>query len=173
MESWTELLIFVGAIVGAIIIIVLFNKLLDYLSNRFPIPYYIFTILVAGTSFGLSFYLYDLGSATAQGFKVFLIIGLLYFIYMYLILTELEDSEYTTQEQKTDWDGNKKWYKDGTPVMKTENHYHPAFLRKIGFSLLGAVIMILSVGFINLSWIAFVLQLIFPVLMIIKAIRDR
>ena len=47
--------IIAGVVIGGIVIMVLLNKLLDYLSDRFPIGYNVVNILFFGVAFILAF----------------------------------------------------------------------------------------------------------------------
>lgn len=173
MNGDLQVILIVAAVaIVFVIITVLVNKLLDYLSRRFPIIYNSVQIVLAAASFALSFvywhykpYGYYLAAIVAQ-------VGL-YYVYMYLLLTDISDSDYTTQEQSYDLIGRKEYYTDGTPVTHSEEHYTPSFMRKFGFAILGTALLTLTTVFKNFSWIALILQLIIPVRIIINTLRYR
>lgn len=166
MSDGAGIAILVGGFIVVIIIIVLINKLLDYLSDRFPIGYNLVMIALAGLSFGLSFLYWNLkaGGDEPTGVLVMQILG--YYFYMTLFLTDIEATDYDTEEWGHDTFTD-RW------KLYTENHYTPGFVRKIGFSLLGTGIFTLTTIFANFSWIALILQLIVPVAVIFNNLRDR
>lgn len=173
MNSDLQLVLIVGGVaIVFIIITVLINKLLDYLSERFPIIYNSVLIILAVAAFILSF-VYWRYKPYGPSMPAIVTQVLLYYTYMYLFLTDIDDSEYTTQEQSYDLIGRAEYYTDGTPVTHSEDHYTPAFVRKFGFAILGTAVLTLTTVFKNFSWIALILQLIMPVLIIINRILER
>lgn len=157
-EDLKILLIGLAVFVAVIVLIVLGNKLLDHLSDRFPIGYSVFMIMVAAVSFGLSFmywhnkaaveaYLASNNTQIMHDYSMSILITqiIFYYFYMTLFLTDIEEGDDDT----------------------------PGFVRKIGFSILGTGLLTLTTIFKNFSWIAFVLQIIMPLLIIINCIRRR
>ena len=79
--------IIAGVVIGGIVIMVLLNKLLDYLSDRFPIGYNVVNILFFGVAFILAFVYWgaDEGSRLSSG----VMCGVMHFISLYYCLPML------------------------------------------------------------------------------------
>lgn len=159
----------------AIIAMVLLNKLLDYLSARFPISYNIVSLIAAGVAFGLSFICPWINVSFTDFWKNLGLLILGHFIYFYLLLTDIDEvwtkETHTAYRQKKMklWDllnGEPPGYE---PYDKETEHYSPAWWRKL-LICLGLSVAALFLVASDLSYVALILEALIPLIIIIRQV---
>lgn len=153
--------IVVGVIVAAIGLMVLLNKLLDFLSSKFPVSYLIFLLLLIGGTYGSSFV-----EASATRTPLYIALS---FVMFYCMFVGAESEHYTTTEADVyeGWDG------DIHATVKDVDHYRPAWwIKLLTVAVCTAVASVLTLV-LSVAWIPLILEAGFILWLLISIIRIR
>lgn len=163
--------IIAGLVIGGIVIMVLLNKLLDYLSDRFPIGYNVVNILFFGVAFILAFVYWgaDEGSRLSSG----VMCGVMHFISLYLLFTDVEEENFTINKVESHYQPHFFSDDEWVTTETEEEGWRPAFWVKLLMVMGTLGVACALTFFINLAWIAFLLEIAMPVWLIILEIRRR
>lgn len=161
MEDGVVLGIVIGVIVAAIGLMVLLNKLLDFLASKFTVGYLIFLLLLIGGVYGSSF-------AEDPATRTPLYIALT-FVMFYCMFVGAESEHYTTTETEVHegWDGKLHG------SVKDVDHYRPAWwVKLLTVSICTAVASVVTLVF-SVAWIPLILEAGFILWLLISIVRDR
>lgn len=153
--------ILIAIIIGAIVLMCIINKILDWLSIKFPIGYNVFLIISAGITFAYSF----IGDDTARA--VMYIIST--FCFAYCLFTRIEASHEIVTKRNSYFNTWGDYHEE----EKEEEVEKPAWVVKLGLVLFVTIIGSLFGLVFSIAWLALILEAAVPIFFIINEIRHR
>ena len=154
----------IGIIIGAIVVLVLLNKFLDYLYSRFFVGYNVFLLLGA---LGI-FFLMRSWSAGANSDPTAAYLGI-HVVYFYIYFTNIQPSNWTETVGRV----RETWSGDYEVTVQDEDHYRPAWWNKI-ITIAVAVVAVWIVGIgLELPWLVLVLECCLPAYLLFYYYSNR
>lgn len=157
-----DILILLAVVLGAIGVMVLFNKLLEYLFYKFTIIYNVILIAIAALS-NLSL----INNPPAMFPYWYLAVQILYF---YLQFTRVDSASWKTKETTIEYNDYKGAFESETTEV---SHYQPGWWSKLLIVAIASTLAVVLSYYFAKPVITLILELLLPLLTILLYLRTR